>query len=155
MFKNVFFILSLLLLSSCASQFYKTLPKEYASKERIEKAKGFAEQFLNKCYTKDYTEIHGYEIDASLKRKMFNPEKLKETCEKTIEKMGNITIGEFNNALTLTRPTDFTDLMVFKAKAEKNDSVKFIVVGLYRDKDFIYGIRLADRATPKIRIRIR
>lgn len=152
--KKLFWLMSLMLFCSCASEVYKTLPKEYTTKERIDKAKGFAEEFFGKCNNKDYSEIQGYDIDVNLKKE-FTPEKFEKGCVKISEKLGKVTIGEFNNAMTFTRPADYSDMIVFKAKSEKSDSVKFVVVNLYRDKDFIKGIKLSYTPTPKIHFRIR
>ncbi|WP_333851282.1 hypothetical protein [Epilithonimonas sp.] len=154
MIKKLFWLMSLMLFCSCASDFYKPTPEKFATQERISKIKGFAEQFFNKCNNKDYSEIQGYNIDINTKKDLA-PENLKKLCEKLLEKTGKITVGKFNNSITPNRPSDFMDLMVFDAKCENNDSIKYAVVSLYRDKDFIYKINLSKTPKPVIRVNFR
>lgn len=152
--KNLFWIMSLTFFCSCASDFYKRTPEKFATQERINKAKGFAEQVFGKCSNKDYSEIQGFDIDVNTK-KDFGPENLKKFCEELSKKTGTITIGKFNRAITPNSPKDFMDYMVFDAKYEKNDTVKYAVVSLYRDKDFIYKVNLVSTPKPVIRINFR
>lgn len=119
--------------------------------KRINKAKGFAEQFLGKCNNKDYSEIQGFDIDVNTKKEL-KPENLKKTCEKKLEKTGKITIGNFNNAITPNHPADYIDFFVFDAKYEKSDSIKYIAVGVYRDKDFILGMGFVKTPKPVMKI---
>lgn len=140
-----------MLLWNCSSQFYKSTPKEFSTQERIEKAKGFAVQFLGKCNNKDYSEIQGFDIDVNIKKDL-TPENLKKACEKKLEKTGKIIIGNFNNAITPNHPADYMDLFVFDAKYEKSDSTKYIVVGVYRDKDFISGMSFVKTPKPVMKI---
>lgn len=154
MYKNLPYIIFLLLLCSCSSMIYKDTPKEYLPKERIEKAKNFAEAFFNKCKNNDYTEFQGFDIDINYKKGLASDE-LKKKCEKISARAGEISLGEFNNSITASHPIDYMDLLFFKAKSSTNDSVKYVAVGLYRDKDFIYGITLTNRSTPKIHYKIK
>ncbi len=154
MMKNLFWIMVVWVLCGCNPTVYKTLPKQYSTKERLDKAKGFAQQFFEKCDKKDYSEIKGNDIDVNFKKE-FTSENLEKRCEKFSKKFGKITVGEFNNAITFTRPADFSDWFFFNVKAERTDSLKFVVVSLYRDKDFVKGLSLMDTATPKIRRRVK
>ena len=143
----------MLLLFSCSSMVYKPTPKENLTKERIEKAKKFADTFFNKCKNNDYTEFQGFDIDINYKKGLASDE-LKKKCENLSARAGEISVGEFNNSITANHPMDYADLLVFNAKSSTNDSVKYVAVGLYRDKDFIYGITLTNRSTPKIHVRL-
>lgn len=151
--KKLFWLMSIMLFCSCASDFYKPTPEKFATQERINKTKGFAEQFFDKCNNKDYSEIQGYNIDVNTKKDLA-PENLKKVCEKLLEKTGKIAIGKFNNAITPNHPSDFMDVMIFDAKCESNDSVKYAVVSLYRDGDFMYKINLSKSPKPVIRIHL-
>lgn len=135
----------MLLLSSCGSQYYKTLPKEYATQERIEKAKGFAEQIFGKCKNKDYSEVQGFDIDATAKRRAFTPAKIEYYCKKFNEKYGAISVEKYHSAITSIRPIDYSDTFIYKIKTEKSDSIKYILVGLFRDKDFVHAFILSQK----------
>lgn len=151
MMKKLFLIMTLTLLWNCAPKYFLPLPKKNSSKERINKAKGFAEYFLNKCNAKDYSEIVGYDLDVNTRKFDFTSEKIEEKCKKINERYGKVTVGELNNAITYSRPTDYYDYFVFKSKLEKTDSLRYVVVGLYRDKDFIGGdLIISSVTTPKI-----
>lgn len=150
MMKKLFLIMTLMLLWNCAPKYFLPLPKKNASKERIEKAKSFAEYFFNKCNAKDYSEINGFLMDVNTKKFYFSPEKIEISCKKINEKFGNVSVGGFYDATTRTRPTDFYDNFIFKAKLEKSDTIKYINIGVYRDKDVIGGLLLTSNPYPKI-----
>lgn len=151
--KKIFYFILLSLLWNCSPQFFKPVPKEFATQDRINKAKGFAKYIFNKCDTKDYSEIQGYDIDTGLKSSRFTSEKLIKSCEKLSEKYGKITVGELYNTITFTQPADFSDLMIFNAKSEKKDSVKYVVIDIYRDRDYIKDIYFMNKSKPKVHIK--
>ncbi len=150
MIKKLFWIILLLLLWNCMPKYFLPLPQKNASNERIDKARSFAEYYYNKCNTKDFSEIQGFVMDINTKKFGFSPEEIEKYCTKKTGRYGKITVGEFNKAITVARPTDFYDYFIFKANLEKSDSLKYIVVGLFRDKDIIGGMRFTGTANPKL-----
>ncbi len=142
--------MTLTILWNCAPKYFLPLPKKNASKERIDKARSFAEYIFEKCNKQDYSEIIGFPMDVNTKKFYFSPEKIGIECKKINDKYGNVHVGEFYDATTRARPTNFYDYFIFKAKLEKSDSIKYINVGLYRDKDVIGGLKFASEAYPKI-----
>ncbi len=148
--KKLFWLMSLMFFWSCAPKYFVPLPKKNASKERIDKAKSFADSFFDKCNKKDYSEINGFVMDVNTKKFYFSPEKIEIECKKINDKYGNVFVSEFFDATTLVRPTDYYDYFIFKTKLEKSDSIKYVSVGFYRDKDIIGGLKLSSNAYPKI-----
>lgn len=134
----IFALLGLMSLSSCNTSrpYYKALASEHNTKERQNLAKNFAEQFYAKCEKKDYSEIQGFNMDASFKQK-FSSEVIEKICKSSDRKLGKITIGNLYSAKTRTFPKDYMDFFEFNIKTEKSDSIKFLRLGLTRDKDFL------------------
>lgn len=140
MLKKGIFLVLLMFLCNCSTKYYicnyDRIPKEFATKERIDKAKSYAEYFFNKCDTKDYSEIQDFELDINTKRYL-SPEGIEARCKKINEKYGKITVGELYKMKAASFPKNFRDYFVFKAKMEKTDSLKYVVVQSYRDKNLV------------------
>lgn len=130
-------LLGLINLSSCSTSrpYYKALSSENNTKERQNLAKSFAQQFYAKCEKQDYSEIQGFNMDVNFKQK-FSSEFIEKVCQSSDRKFGKITIGNLYSAKTRTYPENYLDFFEFNIKTEKSDSVKFVRLGLTRDKDF-------------------
>lgn len=134
----IFALLGLISLSSCNTgrPYFKNLASEHNTKERQNLAKSFAEQFFAKCEKQDYSEIQGFNMDVNFKQKV-SSETIEKICKSFDRKLGKITIGNLYSAKTRTFPKDYMDFFEFNIKNEKNDSIKFLRIGLTRDKDFL------------------
>ncbi len=132
--KDILIIFFLMSLSSCINR-YENMPSKNNTVERQKLARSFAENFYAKCEKKDYSEITGFNIDVNMKN-YFSPERIKTVCEKSEKNYGKIDIGSLYAAKTNVYPSDFSDLFVFNVKTEKNDSVKYLRMGMTRDKDY-------------------
>ena len=132
--KHILLIFCLIGLSSCINR-YNNMPSKNNTSARQNLAKSFAENFYAKCAKKDYSEITGFNMDVNMKN-YFSPEKIKTVCENSDKKYGKIEIGSLYAAKTNVYPTDFFDLFVFNIKTEKNDSIKYLRMGMTRDKDY-------------------
>lgn len=146
--KKLLWLMSLMFLWNCTPKYYLTLPKKYETKERIDKAKNFAEYFLDKCNKKDYSEINGFVMDVNTKKFKYSPEIIEKECEKINDKFGNVLVRDFYASKTRLRPTDFYDYFIFKTKLEKTDSIKYVRIEMYRDKDVIAGLALLSNPYP-------
>ena len=133
--KHILLVLCLIGLSSCMNR-YNNMPTKNNTQARQTLAKDFAENFFSKCQKKDYSEISGFNIDVNMKN-YFSPERNKTVCESFEKKYGKLEIGSLYAAKTNVYPSDFYDLFVFNIKTEKNDSVRYLRVGMTRDKDYI------------------
>ena len=133
--KYILIVFCLIELSGCISR-YNNMPSKNNTPERQALAKGFAENFYAKCAKKDYSEITGFNIDVNMK-KSFTPEKIKAICETSEKRFGKLEVGDLYAAKTTVYPSDFYDLFVFNIKTEKNDSIKYLRMGMTRDKDYI------------------
>ncbi|WP_147366782.1 hypothetical protein [Epilithonimonas arachidiradicis] len=132
--KYILFFFGLISLSACLNR-YNNMPAKNNTSARQTLAKSFAENFYAKCAKKDYSEITGFNMDVNMKN-YFSPEKIKTVCENSDKKYGKIEIGSLYAAKTNVYPTDFSDLFVFNIKTEKNDSIKYLRMGMTRDKDY-------------------
>lgn len=132
--KHILLVFCLISLSGCTN-LYENLPSKNNTAERQALAKSFAENFYGKCAKKDYSEITGFNMDVNMKN-YFTSEKIKTVCENHEKRFGKVEIGDLYAAKTIAYPADFSDLFVFNIKAEKNDSIKYLRMGLTRDKDY-------------------
>lgn len=132
--KYILLVFCLIGLSSCINR-YNNMPTKNNTQARQTLAKSFAENFYAKCAKKDYSEITGFNMDINMKN-YFSPEKIKTVCENIDKKYGKIEIGSLYAAKTNVYPKDFSDLFVFNIKTEKNDSIKYLRMGMTRDKDY-------------------
>ncbi len=151
MIERGFILICLFILTNYNAQYFKKLPKKFMTSDRINKAESFAKLFFKKCDLKDYSEIQGYDFDVNSKKNYFTSEKIEKNCKKIAESYGKVIIGKTHNAITPTRLNDYIDYFVIDARTEKNDSVKYVVVSLYRDKDFIYTLNFSGQPYPIIR----
>lgn len=133
--KHISLFFCLIGLSSCMNR-YNNMPAKNNTQARQTLAKSFAENFFSKCGKKDYSEITGFNMDVNMKN-YFSQERNKTVCESFEKKYGKVEIGSLYAAKTNVYPSDFYDLFVFNVKTEKNDSVKYLRVGMTRDKDYI------------------
>ncbi|SKC01011.1 hypothetical protein SAMN05660477_02419 [Soonwooa buanensis] len=155
MFKKLVYILPLILLTSCSSWVYKPTPKEHLSKERIALAKSFVEEFIHKCENRDYTPIVGFNLDINLNASLQKEEEFKKTCEKHVAKYGKVVVGDYHSAITPNTPRDYADFIVFNMTSEKKDSLKYMAVMLYRDKDYIAGFTSQKIPAPKLKLKLK
>lgn len=123
---------------------YNNMPAKNNTQARQTLAKSFADNYFSKCEKKDYSEIIGFNMDVNMKN-YFSQERNKTVCESFEKKYGKIEIGSLNSAKTNVYPSDFYDLFVFNIKTEKNDSVKYLRIGMTRDKDFINTFYLSTK----------
>lgn len=133
--KYILLVFCFIGLSGCINR-YNNMPSKNNTPARQILAKTFAENFFSKCAKKDYSEITGFNMDVNMK-KYFSQERNKTVCESFEKKYGKLEIGSLYAAKTNVYPSDFYDLFVFNVKTEKNDSVKYMRVGMTRDKDYI------------------
>ncbi|WP_300675024.1 hypothetical protein [Soonwooa sp.] len=153
MFKKLVYILPLILLTSCSSWAYKPTPKEHLSKERIALAKSFAQEFIRKCENKDYTPLVGFNLDFNLNAILQKEEEFKKQCEKHEAKYGKVIVGDYHSAITPNTPRDYSDFIVFNMTSEKKDSLKYMAVMVYRDKDYLAGFTLVKTPAPKFKFK--
>lgn len=146
----ILFFLSLISLSSCNRPWFNTLPLEYNTKERQDLAKSFAENFYSKCDKKDYSEIQGFNIDVNMNRH-FSSEKIEKICKSSQERLGKINIGNLYSAKTRAYPSDYLDFFEFYVTTEKNDSIRYLRIGLTRDKDYFNTFLLTKSPLTKYR----
>lgn len=134
--KKYFLLIIPVLLGSCNSR-YSSVPRNKITDERKQIAHQFLETLFRKCDEKDYSKPVGFNLSKRLENKFLSQDSLRSSCEKWAEFNGKITIDQFVSAHSVNAPKDFLDVYNFKIKTEKHPGIRYIHLGIYRDKNYL------------------
>ena len=111
---------------------YKKIEVQKHDKEKIALAQTFIQSYLNKCFSKDYSEFS--DGNLSIDFKGFMDQKLSETCLSNEKNFGTITL-EHLNSIYKDKSSLFgnTELYIFNAKTEKDQDIKYLSVWISKE----------------------
>ncbi|MEJ8590156.1 hypothetical protein JSO54_02775 [Riemerella anatipestifer] len=138
--KTLTFLFVIISCFSYSQTFYKKKSKKDINQERLNIAKSFAQEYLQKCENKDYTKFKDFIIDSKLTKKL--NDSIKENCEKMISDYGNTEVLNLNSVYYHKYAKDYDpiDLFIFDFKTEKKPEIKYASVWIYEDKSVIGGL---------------
>lgn len=127
-----------------SQKLYKKISTENVNQERLDVVKKFAQEFLEKCQTNDYSKFQNFIIDQ---RALKLNDSIKESCEEINRIDGKIKILNLNSSYyhNFKKDYDPLDLFIFDIKTEKNPNIKYLSVWVYKDKNVISGLWFSDK----------
>lgn len=133
--KNLKLAAILLILMSCTSEI-SVIPLSKVNAEKKETARRFTETVFQKCNTKEYSPITGFNISKGFEVHTLG-DSLQVMCENIARRHGKVQLGQLVSVQTSNLAKNFMDVYNFQVISEKDAAAKFIHVGMYREGNYI------------------